>query len=401
MITNEEKKELLELLCKGNASLLLGAGFSIGAENEITRTCKDGGLKGGLKDLIFNQIIKEVDDLDADELSEIETYNLRQMCEEVRNLGLEDKLKKLLVNGFKNTIPGKDDFHLKLTRYPWRKIYTFNIDDLVEYIYEHNNKKLCVQNDDGLKTIQDGVPVLYKLHGDVNNDKSQLIFSNSDYTELVSKKLDAKLQDLVIEIQNFNMFIIGASLDEPDMDYYLNIYQNAGTKYRLNKLVFINPSPSHAEKQRARRLNAMLITATTREFLEFIDEINYNPSQIEKAKIRLNYSGVFSSNQFVDTYVNPYESRLFLGNYCEWQDVDDKWTIENTNYVMAKAKLESFIQKAFNIQCFCIYGSVFSGKSCLLKQLAYYLLKEGYEILEYKGHSLEIESIYNIIILFA
>ena len=55
-----------------------------------------------------------------------------------------------------------------------------------------------------------------------------VIFSEDEYTELITRKLDAKLNKFSNDIQRDNVIFIGARMDEPDIKYYLKIYEDAG-----------------------------------------------------------------------------------------------------------------------------------------------------------------------------
>ena len=63
----------------------------------------------------------------------------------------------------------------------------------------------------------------------------------------------------------------------------------------------------------------------------------------------------------------------------------------------AKKSLDIILSQKDPLKCFCLYGSSFSGKSTLLKQLGYYLHSMGYEVLEYKGRFLERSVLRNYI----
>lgn len=131
MQTNDRiLKEILEL---GTPVLFLGAGFSYGSSNEY------GMIPTGkiLAQDIYNKFIKG--SVSIEEAKEIETYNLQDICQ-ITNELLEKKeeLKEYLFKRFKNIVP--EEFHYKLLNYPWKKIYTVNIDDLVENIYKKSNE---------------------------------------------------------------------------------------------------------------------------------------------------------------------------------------------------------------------------------------------------------------------
>ena len=309
----------------------------------------------------------------------------------------KDELYSLLTSIYKDTYPGKNRFHTKLLSYPWKSIFTVNIDDLVENIYEQGNKKLFVQNENVLREEPEESTILYKMHGCVNNPSAGFIFSESEYTDLIAKRLDAKLNRFTDELQNRNIIFIGASMDEPDIKFYLNVYENAGCKYRTNKIIFIDPYPKRYLKGIVKNLGAELIEATTEEFLSYVESLKFNPDEFRKSLLTLNYNGVFRLSDIEATYVNPYESRLYLGDYCKWQDAADQWIIETDAYKNAICNLDNLIRMSNPVCCFSLYGPLFAGKSCLLISIGYYLYKIGYEILEYRGKRLNKKAIWNYI----
>ncbi|WP_238917708.1 SIR2 family protein [Clostridium sp. YIM B02555] len=389
-IDQEEIEELKTTLMSSVPTLFLGAGFSIGAKGEVDAL--DGK---GLNQYIFDTLIK--DELDKSDYEEVSNYNLRRMCEEVYSIyGGKTELRTLLTECFKNIRPGSDKFHLKFTNYPWKKIYTVNVDDLVEHIYKMNGIELQVQNKKQF-IITEGKAELYKLHGCVNRPDEGYVFSESEYLGLTTSILDAKINNFSIAMQQEDIIFIGASMDEPDIQYYLKKYEDAGCKYRKNKLFFIDPKPSRYLRSRAKELEAKIIQWTTKDFIEFVTKINFKPNEIEKAKITLNYNGIIRLADLKKTYVKPYESSIYEGYYCKWQDIYEEWTFEETNYKRAINELEKLLNLGNNINCFSIYGTVLSGKSCLLKQLGYYLDNKEYDVLEYRGRFLSRNSIIEYI----
>ena len=180
-------------------------------------------------------------------------------------------------------------------------------------------------------------------------------------------------------------------MDEPDIKYYLQVYEDSGCKYRTNKIIFIEPYPSFKFKNLVKKLDAILIEATTEEFLNYISTLNYMPDEIEKAKISLNYNGIYRLSDIEKTYVTPYESKLYFGYNCTWQDVADGWIFEIEAFQKAIDKVDSIIIDNNHVHCLSIYGPFFAGKSCLLQSLGYYLQTKNYEILEYRGRQLNID----------
>lgn len=389
MISEDNKRELNSILVGTAPILFLGAGFSLGAASKTA--VMDGK---GIKEYILTTLVRDkVSDVDYEEIKD---YDLRRVCEEVITIyNGKKELNQILTSSFINTMPMGNKFHLKLTSYPWRRIYTVNIDDLVENIYDINNKKCFVQNKSALcEEPSEGV-ILYKLHGCVNNPNEGYIFAESDYTDLISSQVDSKMMKFTDELLNNNIIFVGASLDEPDIKYYLNVYQKAGYKYRNNKIVFINPAPNRSARGVIKKLGASLVEATTEEFLEYIDELNYRPDEVDKAIYDMNYHGVHRLTDIErNLFTQPYESKLYFGNFSRWQDAAEEWIFETESYKNAIEEIKGLISENKEISCFGLYGSLYSGKSCMLKKIGYYLKSLDFDVLEYNGKKLDIDSIW-------
>ncbi|MDE7300327.1 MAG: SIR2 family protein, partial [Lachnospiraceae bacterium] len=212
------KKQLKDILVTTPPILFLGAGFSVGASNDF------GGIPLG--DSLKEEIIKEflTERVNASEREEISQYSLQEVCEYIDD-GIEKyaELRQFLVERFKNVVPA--EFHYKLASYPWRKIYTVNIDDLVENIYKKKGKKLLVQNQNKEKQEDSDTDTQYiKLHGCVNGNAENMVFSSKEYKRLINGTMNFKLNNLVFDIQRENFIFIGASMDEPDIDHYITQY---------------------------------------------------------------------------------------------------------------------------------------------------------------------------------
>ncbi len=385
-MSNEQT--LKDVLVNHNPILFLGAGFSRESKNDL------GVIPTGnqLKQEIFDEFIKEK--VSAEEEEEIRTYNLQDICQCIdKNLKQKEELKRYLITRFSNVEP--QNFHMLLLKYPWKKIYTVNIDDLVEHIYAKEN--IVVQNTSKQKNADEKMQYI-KLHGCVNEPEEPFVFSKTEYTNLISSKLNFKMNELVQDIQNEDFIFVGASLDEPDIDYYITQYENAGY-FRKGRLFFIDPKPSVKLKGRISDLNGVVINWTAKEFLEFVDELKYNPEELKKRKNMLNYSGIFLIGDIVNCKPREtvYESRLYEGYNSNWQDVVNGWLFENPTLSKIEEKLLEIEFADFSSFCFSIYGNAFSGKDCILKQLGYFLYNSGYEVLEYRGKNLNIQQLINYI----
>lgn len=236
-----------------------------------------------------------------------------------------------------------------------------------------------------------------KLHGCVYAQDEPIVFSKTEYTNLISNR-NYKLDKLTSDIVSKNIIFIGASLDEQDIDYYITKYENAGFLQR-GKLVFIDPYPSVKLKTRVKSLGGVLIEWTTEQFLDFVAELKYNPSEQIKAKKMLNYYGMHCYKDIMECFQgdNIYESSLYQGYGCKWEDVFFDWIINTKSIKKVSEIIEDLSFDTYDAFCVAIVGNCFTGKSCVLKQVASYLNKSGYEVIEYVGKALNQKSLINYI----
>ncbi len=378
-----EVQKLKEVLLTGAPMLFLGAGFSYGSINVYGSMPTGNELKGE----IYERFVKNKIETSNEE--EVKQFNLQELCGFVNDyLKEREILKNFLLERFKGVSPAP--FHYLLTKYPWKKIYTVNIDDLVERICRKNCVDIVVQNTSKEKKVNDELEYV-KLHGCVNAPEEQLIFSKAEYDSLISSRMNFKHNKLISDIQNENFIFVGASLDERDIDYYISKYENAG-HFRKGKIFFIEPNPTLKLKSRVESLGGTIVKWTSEEFLKFIEQINFDPSELQKRKMRLNYSGIYLLKDVFNAIPKEevYESRLYQGYNSNWHDLRDGWLFEPSNIQKIFEIVENIDFKKNKNYCLALYGKAFSGKDCILKIIGSFLEKKGFEVLEFKGKKLDV-----------
>ncbi|MCI8297015.1 MAG: SIR2 family protein [Lachnospiraceae bacterium] len=384
------KKQLKSILVTAPPILFLGAGFSVGASNGFGEI----PLGDTLKDEIIERFLPE--EVSEAEREEISKYSLQEVCEYIdEEVGDHARLREYLKERFKNVEPA--GFHYKLTAYPWKKIYTVNIDDLVERVYAKNGKKLLIQNQKKEKEERADTDAQYiKLHGCVAGDVEDMVFSSREYKRLINGMMNFKLNSLVFDIQRENFIFIGASMDEPDIDHYITQYENAGY-FRQGKMIFVEPYPKLKLKNRIKRLSGILVESTAKDFLDFLTEVNYDPDEQQKQKNRLNYSGIFVYDDIIKDFDTRkvYESRLYEGYDCKWQDVVENWLFESPFFDQVKKDIDAIDFERTDSYCYSIYGKRLSGKACMLKQIGAYLNRKAFTVFEYRGKQLDINVLFD------
>ena len=391
MLSESDKKIIKEMLVKKAPVLFLGAGF--------TRDCrkKDGtNLPTGneLRQRLFDTFIKNELGEDANEISK---YDLREICGVIADdMGKKDELYNFIKEQVNDAEPAK--YHKYLSKYPWKKIYTVNVDCVVEKIYKRQRIPYVVQNSRIKKLKKSESIEIIKLHGSADDLTEPMIFSKKDYTNLISGSLTYKLMDLLLEIQNDDFIFVGASLDEPDIDFYLSKYENAGYKLAQGQIICIEPYPSYKIQSRIKNLGGTVIKATAEDFLKYVNEINYDPGEYEMCSRRLAISGIHRFREIMDT-LKPglYESSLYQGYESEWRDLRDEWIFSSPDFNELQKKIKSAEYSHGGVYCLALYGKSFTGKGCILKSLSMYLDRNGFDVLIYKGKEFDEESLLDYV----
>lgn len=204
---------LINQIKNGEAVLFAGAGFSMGA------TGRHGPI---LSTDALNRILLG----ELGEPCQPDTrppYTLTQSATlYLRRLG-KKKLLDLYESYFKTCKP--TSWHDGLISLPWYRIYTTNIDDIIERAFEHfsNERRLRVRN--GLEkaaTCTDGPQevTLIKLHGTADG-QSEVIFSQEEYA-LATAEPNYWLELFSNDFLERTMIFIGSSLSDSDLWHYIN-----------------------------------------------------------------------------------------------------------------------------------------------------------------------------------
>lgn len=388
MENQEAANKVRQILESAPPMLFLGAGFSVGSTNEFGEIPLGDGLK---KEIVAKFIQGQVGE---EEQQEIEQYELQDVCEYVDDsLGKKEELRDFLIERLGKVEPAK--FHYSLSEYPWKKIYTVNIDDLVEHIYRKSQQTLLIQNKPYQKKGSGEELEYIKLHGCVNGDSKDLVFSRREYRDLVSGRMNFKLNEVGRDIRQENFVFIGASLDEADIDHYITMYEQANYFKRGTK-IFVDPYPSIKFQNRVKAFSGILLKWTAEQFMEFLETIQYNPEELEKRVGRLNYSGIYLYKDIISCLPakEAYESKLYQGYNCNWQDVRESWLFESPAFQSLKKRVQQVDYQNTDTYCIALYGKGLSGKGCLLKQAGAWLDAEGYTVMEFTGKSLDIDKMF-------
>src|ERR1017187_3907072 len=213
-------------LLGGGYNLLLGSGASLDSQN------------------VFGEELRSAEKLRKD-LCQLKNVNPNTNLQRVYGLLDEKERKRELVDRYVNC---KAAFSLHaLPRYLWRRMFSFNIDDVIESLYaairDPKQKLVPLNFDAPFEPTPDRRELhAIHLHGWVGKADSGFVFSYAEYARAMSS-LNPWMH-LLSEILATESFIIaGTSLNEIDLEYYLSHRTTSTPRRGRGPSLLIEPFP--------------------------------------------------------------------------------------------------------------------------------------------------------------
>lgn len=390
---------LLDSLNNNVPVLFLGAGFSYKALNGFDKQIE---LAATLTKNIFEEFYEKNRETDiSDEYVEgVKSYALKDLCTTIKQESSErrEKLYDFLIDTFKgaHTNP-KNSFHDKIQEYDWSKIYTLNIDDLVENIYASEGKSILVQNEKSIKTNSKGLPELFKLHGCVNKRENGFVFSSDEYISMI-ENADFKMKEFANDYYKNDVIFVGTELDEDDIAYILKNYLTSGFTHNT-RCFYVCPSvkPKLLSQIKSEK-NSFIINWDTEQFLDFVSK-NAQKKEIEIENLNhLQARGFLSIKDILQHKTKYYTPVLYNGYPPFYEDILDGWDILYPKYDEKKEELLDIKENTI----IALYGKMYVGKTCIAKRMIVDLYNKGFVALEFRmENSLDFTMLLQYILSYA
>jgi len=362
-------------LLNGRLVLLLGAGASVTATNSKRESIPTGWQ--------LAQVLAEragIDIEDGDELSDI--YATAQ-----NTLGTAT-LVKLLEENFKHCSPSPD--YLELLKFPFPRIYTFNIDDAFEKsAYQQSKFKFNVRR---RNSIIEDFDMLYssidliKLNGDINQPEDGFIFTQSEYGE-GSASEPRWYAELARDFHRFTFLFIGTKLKEPLFQHQVEKFKSR-TYEQNSKSYLLVPSLSSAQQGKFSGSNVDYIQGTLNDFIKWLKREFPNHISADEILRRTRPEMNLVSSQGI---INPTFERVTAVSRALLSLIDDDNSVSDIksfykgfkptwNDILKSipamlSKTKNFYEtitsnETTNEKLFILIGSAGCGKTTSLKQIA-------------------------------
>lgn len=385
----EESKLKLKLsLEEKTPTLLLGAGFSFGGVN-VNGDKLPLGTK--LVELLYTKMFVEnppsqdIMDEDGEGAKRYKENNdLKGLCGLLRDENRVEERNEYLTQIFTGASIKKDSKLFNITNYKWSKIFTLNIDCLLEYIYQERSIPYKVwnrDNDDRRNNNSD--TLIIKLHGCVNNKDNGYIFDEQEYIDFWNED-NCFLRDFGDAYSKGDMIFIGTEFQEEDLKTIISKYSAKGFDSSGNNYFFIAPNINDVrlKRQISSKDNFYWIKWTTEDFFDFL-----NNEITVKKEIRddLKERGLIILDELYKEKKQNFESRLYTGYESVYNDFFNDWDFIHPG-------LRDFEKRISNTKrnlVAAIVGKSYVGKSCAAKRVLVDLRGMGYLAFQFSMRSSE------------
>lgn len=374
--------KIAEGMSRGEYSLLLGAGASIGSLGGNGRPLPSGP---NLRDKLVDEFNIPVQGI---------TITLPRAYAAAKRTN-PNRLNKFITDWFTNCTP---DWQSLLGDFDWHRIWSLNIDDIMENVYLKRHRK--VARFDWTSRFRDSSSArtqIIHLHGfaeEGNNPasaNSNLVFSTTEY---VATLRDPRSWHTVFtdEFSERPFIVLGASLVE-EFDLQQALTESAAAAVRGFPSVIVLKEVSPLERE---ELEAIGLTVIEQDAQGFMRKI-----YAEVQKHRDSLQGLYGHNlseethrflqQFIDLrQFQPNsndQSRNFYSGYDpHWKNIldNDDARLGTTEGAFERIK-ESLDNDAIDQSVHILSGTSGVGKSTGLLRIAHNIISQGTAVFQFRG----------------
>ena len=379
---DEIMDRLVDGVYKREYSLLLGAGASIGSSGGNNQPLPSGPQ-------FCETLINEFDiETEGRAIALPRAYAAAKRRD-------PERLERFLRHWFTGCKP---DWQPLITDFDWHRLWTLNIDDIVEVAYD--NRNINIDRFNWTSTFRDSSRSdhqIVHLHGfakdtsDPDQSDSDLVFSVREYAAVLN---DPRAWHAVFtdEFAERPFIILGASLiDEHDLQEAMTA--SAAETTRGYPSVIVLRSVSAFERDELTDLGLTVVESDSRSFMEELH------ARTREYRLRLQGSYNQSPNpqfvRFLQQYIDlrqyepqPSEStrNFYAGYEPHWRNILDSDDASMDTTDRSLATIQESLQHEDNHQVIhLLTGNAGTGKSTGILRIARQLIADGLTVYQFRG----------------
>lgn len=394
--TRQEIELLTNRMSARTPVLVLGAGFSCGVLNGQGKPLPTGRE---LANELFDTILEKMPKNSSEYLEEYrqDRDNLKKTCDNIREENLVEKRDKYITQRMRGCHCAPDDYHMLLKRHPWRHIFTLNVDDLLEYLYEtapaQERPNIHIKGKSHLDS--EAAFDLYKLHGSVQNHLLGYVFDSQEYREYIVEAGWSLERFGQLFLTN-DVIFLGTEFQEEDLWFMIEKFVKMLDIKQPYHYFFISSSIHDRKLRRNIESRAYMhhIPWRTQQFLTYVKNAISDVEDLRR-KMR-DYGAVFYDEKKREAISHPqYGSELYFGMPPRPMDFFQSIDIIRPDLRgMAKSIAESGGNRLM-----VLHGRSYVGKTCAALRLGVDLMEYGYDFLVFNlPNSMDAKS-YGAILL--
>ena len=394
-----DMKALYPRLEKGDVVLFCGAGFSVDSKNTRGKAPPLGAA--------LAKILAELASLDyaGEPLPLVYKAAIKRVGTRIIN----DTLRELYF------IVSQAVWYDAVSTFIWNRIYTTNIDNLLERIYLSNasqrlDRIICPASnqdrDPHFSTLQ-----CIHLHGCVDDFDKGLTFTLDEFAQQQAVQ-NPWYEELADDVFFRPIIFVGSLMEESPFHHYLamrDIKCRTVSEFRP-KSYLISPYISQIRAEALKEQNIVAVEATAADFFAGLRE-RYSAAPLTIQSVRRTmFPHIFATSaptqESIVRHFDPIFSdnlpasprtlahSFYLGAEPTWKDIEERRDGERA---VTHAIVEGLERHDNRFQCFLIHGPAGCGKTTIMKRLAYELAAKGKTVYFAKGdHLLDFKGIVEL-----
>lgn len=378
MIREDIRGAFKDSIIKGRYNLLLGAGVCLDSQNSS------------------GDNLPSAESLRKD-LCTVTGAPVNTAINRVAGLLNDNQRQEQLTKRFSGCRPGASLCNLPY--YLWRRLFTFNIDDVLENLYTQGAKqKLVPMNfDSAFEATPDKSELLaIHLHGWVHQPAAGYVFSTSEYVR-VMKGLNPWMH-LLSEILSTEPFIIaGTSLNEVDLEYYLSFRSENTPRRDRGPSILVQPNTDVVTEADCKRYGLELFSGTFGQFLDWLrseipapptvydlvvtdDRTLFNPLPSPQELVAFFSDFEFIRAAELDLPATP--TGFLYGREPSWAEIDSHIDIERVDNGRLLGKIRSMLDDTSEKRnAIILLDGAGTGKTTSARRAAHDLVQGGIPVL--------------------